>query len=118
HDRYGGNIGKYAIRHLSRDDIALQNARGHGFSNVLVEWSRFRNEYAATPTASLNPLTPETGTGRIYQTTKTGLDFTGGTGIGAATDYNGLLQEPATVKGAVSNGGWSTKNWWNATANS
>ncbi|WP_341837216.1 DUF5689 domain-containing protein [Chitinophaga pollutisoli] len=117
HDRYGGNIGKYAIRHLSRENIALQDARENGFSNVLVEWSRFRNEYAATPTASLNPLTPETGAGRIWQTTKTGLDFTGGTGIGAATDYNGLLQEPSTVKGAISNGGWSTKNWWNATAN-
>ncbi len=115
-DRYGGNIGKYAIRHLRRDDIALQNARENGLSNVLAEWSRYKSEFAATPTATQNPLTPEIGAGRLWQTTKTGLDFTS-SGIGAATDYNGLLQETATVKGAVSNGGWSTKNWWNTTAN-
>lgn len=115
-ERYGGNIGKYAIRHLRREDIALQHARENGFSNVLAEWSRFRNEYAATPTASLNPLTPDIGAGRLYQTTKTGLNFTSA-GIGTAIDYNGLLQESATVKGAVTHGGWSTKSWWNATEN-
>ncbi|WP_109700817.1 DUF5689 domain-containing protein [Chitinophaga deserti] len=115
-DRYGGNIGKYAIRHLKREDIALQNARDNGFSNVLVEWSKYRTEYAATPTASLNPLTPEIGNGRIYQSTKTGMDYTAN-GIGPGTDYNALLQEPATNKGAVGNGGWLCKNWWNTAGN-
>ncbi|RPE08809.1 hypothetical protein EGT74_17415 [Chitinophaga lutea] len=115
-ERYGGNIGKYAIRHLKREDIVLQSARENGFSNVLVEWSRFKNEFAATPTESQNPLTPETGTGRLFQTTKTGLDFTAN-GISGATDYNALLQEAATNKGAVSFGGWACKNWWNTTAN-
>ncbi|WP_423735909.1 DUF5689 domain-containing protein [Chitinophaga caseinilytica] len=115
-DRYGGNIGKYAIRHLRREDIALQQSRENGFSNVLVEWGRFRNEFAATPTATQNPLTPETGSGRFYQSTKAGLNFTS-SGISAATDFNALLQEPTTNKGAVGNGGWATKNWWNATEN-
>lgn len=115
-ERFGGNIGKYAIRHLKREDIALQQERANGFSKVLVEWSRFKNESAATPTESQNPLTPESGAGRLFQTTKTQLDFTG-TGIYTTTDYNALTQDPAGLKGAVANGGWSTKNWWNTTAN-
>ncbi|WP_295128781.1 DUF5689 domain-containing protein [uncultured Chitinophaga sp.] len=110
-DRFGGNIGRYAIRHLSREDIALNADRNAGFSKVLVEWSRFRAEYNSAPTAEANPLTPETGTGRIYHSTRQPLDFTAN-GNYATTDYNGLLQEPLTVKGAVTNGGWGSKNWW------
>jgi hypothetical protein len=116
-ERFGGNIGKYAIRHLKREDIALQPERNNGFSNVLVEWSRFKNEYAATPTESQNPLTPETGAGRLYQTTRTGLDFTGTTGIYGSTDYSALEQDPTGAKGAVSNGAWGSRNWWNTAAN-
>ncbi len=116
-ERFGGNIGKYALRHLKREDIALQPERNNGFSNVLAEWSRFKNEFAATPTETQNPLTPDIGQGRLFQSAKTQLDFTG-TGIYTTTDYNGLLQEPTTVKGAVTHGGWAAKNWWNTAANS
>ncbi|QJB33476.1 BACON domain-containing protein [Chitinophaga oryzae] len=116
YDRYGGNIGKYAIRHLKREDIALNEDRANGFSQVLVEWSRFKTEYAATPTETQNPLTPDAGSGRIYQSGKKYLDFTS-SGITPTTDYNGLLQEPTTNKGAVSNGGWGCKGWWNAATN-
>ncbi len=116
YDRYGGNIGRYSIRHLKREDIALNEDRGNGFSAVLVEWSRFKTEYAATPTETQNPLTPDIGNGRIYQSGKKYLDFTA-SGITPTTDYNGLLQEPATNKGAVANGGWGCKGWWNATSN-
>jgi hypothetical protein len=110
-ERYGGNIGKYAIRPLQRSDIALQADRSNGFSKVLAEWSRFKTEYAATPTATVNPLTPDIGQGTITQSTISSLDFTG-TGIYTTTDYNGLLQESTTVKGAVNNGGWGSKKWW------
>ncbi|MBC9912360.1 BACON domain-containing protein [Chitinophaga varians] len=116
YDRYGGDIGRYSIRHLKREDIALNEERNNGFSNVLVEWSRFKTEYAATPTESQHPLTPDVGSGRIYQSGKKYLDFTAN-GITPTTDYNGLLQEPTTNKGAVSNGGWGCKGWWNATTN-
>lgn len=115
-ERFGGNIGKYAIRHLKREDIALQPERNNGFSSVLVEWSRFKNEFAATPTETQNPLTPDAGQGLLFQSTKTQMDFTG-TGIYTTTDYNGLLQDPTTVKGAITHGGWASKNWWNTTAN-
>ncbi len=116
YDRYGGNIGRYAIRHLKREDIALNDDRNNGFSKVLAEWSRFKNEYANTPTATQHPLTPDIGTGRMTQSSKTWLDYTAN-GITGTTDYNGLIQEPATNKGAVTNGGWGCKGWWNTTTN-
>lgn len=116
YERYGGNIGKYAIRHLKRSDIDLKADRNNGFSKVLAEWSRFKNEYAATPTLTANPLTPDIGEGKITQSAKPAMDFTAN-GLYTTTDYNGLIQETATVKGAISNGGWGSKNWWNATAN-
>lgn len=116
YDRYGGSIGKYAIRHLKRSDIDLKQDRANGFSNVLVEWSRFKTEYAATPTASANPLTPDIGTGTITKSGNAPMDFTA-SGLYTTTDYNGLIQETATVKGAISNGGWGSKNWWNTAAN-
>lgn len=115
-ERYGSNIGKYAIRPLQREDIALQESRANGFSAVLVEWSRFKTEYNAAPTAAQNPLTPDIGEGRIYRSGKTALNFTS-SGIYATTDYNGLLQEPSTNKGAVANGAWGSNSWWNTTAN-
>ncbi|WP_343306883.1 BACON domain-containing carbohydrate-binding protein [Chitinophaga niabensis] len=116
YERYGGNIGKYAIRHLKRSDIDLKADRNNGFSKVLVEWSRFKNEYAATPTLTANPLTPDTGDGKITQSARPAMDFTAN-GLYTTTDYNGLIQETATVKGAVTNGGWGSKNWWNTTTN-
>jgi hypothetical protein len=116
YERYGGNIGKYAIRHLKRSDIDLKADRNNGFSKVLVEWSRFKNEYAATPTQTANPLTPDIGEGKITQSAKPAMDFTAN-GLYTTTDYNGLIQETATVKGAITNGGWGSKNWWNTTTN-
>lgn len=116
YDRYGGNIGKYAIRHLKRADIDLQQSRVNGFSNVLVEWSRFKTEFAATPTAAANPLTPDVGTGTIIKSGNAAMDFTAN-GLYTTTDYNGLIQETATIKGAVSNGGFGSKNWWNTAGN-
>lgn len=115
-DRFGGNIGRYAIRHLQRSDIALAEDRNNSFSNTLVEWSRFKTEFAATPTPAANPMTPDVGAGNISHSAKAAMDFTAN-GIYTTNDYNGLLQEATTNKGSVSNGGWGAKNWWNTTAN-
>ncbi|ATL46968.1 hypothetical protein COR50_07095 [Chitinophaga caeni] len=116
-DRYGGDIGRYAIRHLSREGIDLKEDRSQGFSNVLVEWSRFKKEFAAAPTASENPLTPDIGQGKLYKTGNIDMDFTG-TGIYGTTDYNGLIPEATTVKGSIANGAWGSKNWWSTANNS
>ena len=112
--RYGGDIGKYAIRHLKREDIALKENREDGFSNVLVEWSRFKLENTAGATEAKNPMTPDIGAGTLKQSEKGALDFSAN-GISAGTDYNGLIPEATTVKGAISNGAWNSKNWWNDT---
>lgn len=115
-DRYGGNIGRYSIRALKREDIALNESRSAGFSNVLVEWTRFRTELSTGATEASNPLTPETGSGKLWRSGKTALDFTTN-GIYASTDYNALIQDPTGAKGSVTNGGWGSKNWWNTTTN-
>lgn len=115
--RYGGNIGKYSIRHITRDDIALSTNRSDGFSNVLVEWSRFKTENATGPTAAKNPLTPDIGTGTLTQSLKAPLDFTSPNGIITTSDFNGLLIESTTVKGIIANGAWYCNNWWDNTKN-
>lgn len=115
-ERYGGIIGKYAIRPLKREDIALNDNRDNGFSRVLVEWSRFKTENSAAPTAAANPLTPDVGSGLLYRSGKTAMDFTGN-GIYTTSDYNALLPEATTNKGAVANGAWGANNWWNTTTN-
>lgn len=115
-ERYGSYIGDYSIRPLKREDIDLAEDRSSGFSNVLVEWSRFRSELLAGANASSNPLTPDIGTGTITQSQATPLNFTS-TGISTTSDFNGLIQEPTTVKGLITNGGWASKNWWNTSKN-
>lgn len=114
--RYGGNIGRYSIRHLTREDIALRENGDDGFSTVLAEWSRFKTENANGATETLNPLTPDIGTGKLTQSQKPALNFTTN-GIYAGVDFNGLIQDPTTVKGVINNGGWASKTWWNDSKN-
>lgn len=115
--RYGGNIGKYAIRQMSQGDIQLNNDRSQGFSNVLVEWDRFRNELQTGATLASNPLTPSIGTGKLSHTDFADLIYTSAAGIYGATDYNGLVQEPTTIKGLIANGAFATRGLWNTTKN-
>ncbi|ACU03600.1 BACON domain-containing protein [Pedobacter heparinus] len=115
--RYGGNIGKYSIRHVTREDIDLRQDRNDGFSNVLVEWSRFKTENAVGPTAAKNPLTPDIGTGTLTQSLKSPLDFTAPNGIITTSDFNGLLIESTTVKGIIGNGAWYCNKWWDDAKN-
>lgn len=114
-ERYGGNIGRYSIRHLKRTDIALQESRDNGFSGILAEWSRFKTEHASAPTEAANPLTPDIGSGKLYRSGKGNLDFTSN-GMYVSSDYNGLLPESTTTKGSVANGGWGSKSWWSNSA--
>lgn len=114
--RYGGNFGKYQIRHLTREDINLKDSRDDGFSKVLVEWSRFKTENLTGAVDSKNPLTPDTGTGTLSQSLKTPLDFSAA-GIFTGPDYNGLSMDPTTLKGAVADGAWGANNWWDNTKN-
>lgn len=115
-DRYGTNIGDYSIRPLKRADIDLAESRSSGFSNILVEWSRFKSELSAGATLSSNPLTPDIGTGTLTHSETTALNFSS-TGISGTSDYNGLIQEPSTVKGLITNGAWTAKTWWNTAKN-
>ena len=114
--RYGTNIGKFAIRHLSRTDIDLKTSRDDGFSNVLVEWSRYKTENSSGATDAKNPLTPDIGSGVLTQSMDAPLDFSTN-GIYAGPDYNGLLIESTTVKGIIANGAWASKKWWNDAKN-
>ncbi len=116
-ERYGTQIGRYAIRPQHETDITLQENRESGFSKVHLEWSRFKDEHESSPTAAQNPLTPDIGTGKIYRSGYDPLNFTAASGIYKTGDFNGLLQEPTTVKGAVANGGWGARNWWNEDKN-
>jgi len=116
HDRYGGNIGRYSLRHLWQRDITLNADRSNGFHAVLVEWTRFKTEYQATPTEAQNPLTPDIGSGKLYHSSRKSMDFTAN-GIYTTVDYNNVLQEPTTNKGQVTNSGWGAKGWWNTTTN-
>ena len=116
--RYGGDIGKYSIRPITREDINLNDSRENGFSNVLVEWNQFRNEYITNPNIVNNPLTPSIGSGTLTRSNKSLLDFKNATtGIISQPDYNGLLIQATTVKGIVSNGAWSSNNWWDSSKN-
>ena len=46
------------------------------------------------------------------------MDFKNATtGIISQPDYNGLLIQATTVKGIVSNGAWSSNNWWDSSKN-
>lgn len=112
-ERYGTQIGTYAIRPQGESDIQLQESREQGFSKVLVEWSRFKVEFETNPTAAENPLTPDVGQGKLWRSGLDPMNYTATAGIYKTTDYNGLLQEPTTVKGVVSNGGWGARGWWN-----
>ncbi len=115
--RYGGNIGKYAIRHMAQEDIELNASRAQGFSNVLVEWNRFRTELQTGATLASNPLTPSTGDGKLSHTDFSDLNYTAAAGIYGTTDFNGLLPESTTNKGQVTNGAFATRGLWNTAKN-
>lgn len=115
--RYGGNIGKYAIRHFSQSDIELKKDRDQGFSNVLVEWDRFRSELQTGATLASNPLTPTIGTGKISHSEFADLNYTAAAGIYGTNDFNALVPDPTGAKGQITNGAFAARGWWNTSKN-
>ena len=98
-----GNIGRYQIRPLERNDIALSENSGDGFSQMIAEWS--------LPRITNNVVFPVFGAGTISHTS--------GKTVYASSDYS--LPGPITGKveddnkGSVLEGGFSNANWWDKT---
>ena len=115
--RYGGNIGKYAIRHMAKEDIEINPIRSQGFSNVLVEWDRFRNELQSGATLASNPLTPTIGEGKLSHTDFADLNYTAAAGIYGTNDFNALVPDPSGAKGTVTNGAFGVRGLWNTAKN-
>lgn len=67
-----GNIGRYQIRPLERDDIALSGNSGDGFSQLIAEWS--------VPRITNNVVSPVFGAGTISHTS--------GKAVYASSDYS------------------------------
>jgi hypothetical protein len=106
HEKYSrferdGNIGKYQLRHLTREDINIAQAASGSFSTLICEWNR----YVANGTKAA----PASGSGELYHST--------GAAPGAASDfsYPGPVTgiEAEDKKGAVSGAAISKSGWWN-----
>lgn len=99
---YGGDMGRYSIRQLAREDVALATEREEGFSTVLAEWSKFE-----MPTEGNKYLLSETGVGTLSHS-KCVFNKTVATGkIGPGPDYDGF-----EFKGIVDGGAFACDSWW------
>ncbi|MEG2514760.1 MAG: DUF5689 domain-containing protein, partial [Bacteroidaceae bacterium] len=99
---YGGDQGRYSIRQLSREDVALKAERENGFSTVLAEWSKF-----AAPETGNKALTSETGIGTLSHSKCVFKDGGEAGTIRATDDYDGT-----DYKGFVENGAFACDTWW------
>ncbi|MEG2151550.1 MAG: DUF5689 domain-containing protein, partial [Bacteroidaceae bacterium] len=99
---YGGDQGRYSIRQLSREDVALKAERENGFSTVLAEWSKF-----AAPETGNKALTSETGIGTLSHSKCVFKDGGEAGTIRATDDYDGT-----DYKGFVESGAFACDTWW------
>lgn len=110
HEKYSrftqnGNIGKYQIRHLSREDIAIDQDANMGFSNIICEFTKFQGtSKIVTPTFGSGELSQTYSAGNIYGT----QDFTYlGPITGNTTDDNkGVIPSSMGM-------GIAKTTWWN-----
>lgn len=98
----GGNIGLYQMRHLSRADIKIDQAKTSSFSTIIAEWNAFK--------LSGTKVLPSEGSGELWHTAATPT---------AATDYGylGPIDGASDGKGIVSaskNLAFQAGNWWNS----
>lgn len=94
--RYGGDIGKYSIRPLNREDIDLRENKDDGFTKVIAEWRGFKS-------GEKDPLAPDIG--QEY-----GAKFShSSSNVTAGPDFNGLT----TTEHTIATGGYSATGWWN-----
>lgn len=113
--RYGtdGNIGKYALRHLSQDEIQLAENISSGFSTVVAEWANF----SAT-------MTPEIGSAvgaKLSHSSISAIDETKGETANDViypwVDFDGL--DISYINGRVQKGSYGLQTyWWNTVTNS
>jgi len=103
-----GFLGKYQIRHMTREDINVQQNASNGFSTVLCEWTKFQGSSSlVTPTSGAGELT-NTSTGSIYGT----MDFSYlGPITGNSTVDNKGVNPSSEAKG-VAKTNWSTSESW------
>lgn len=97
----GGNIGRYQMRHLSREDIKIDKSKNNSFSTIIAEWNAFK--------LSGTKVLPSAGSGELWHTGQTPK---------AATDYGylGPIDGASDGKGIISasqNLAFQTSNWWN-----
>jgi len=110
YERFEGNgiLGKYQIRHLTREDIDIKQKATDGFSNIICEWSKFQGSASlVTPTTGSGELT-STLTGNMYGT----MDFSyPGPIVGNITLDNKGVNPSAEAKG-IAKTNWSTSESW------
>lgn len=110
HEKYtrftqDGNIGKYQIRHLTREDIAIDQSADNGFSNIICEFTKFQGtSKAVTPTSGSGELSQTFSTGNIYGT----QDYTylGPITGNASDDNKGVIPSSQGL-------GIAKTTWWN-----
>lgn len=110
HEKYerfdpSGNIGKYQIRHLTREDIAIDPSASNSFSRIICEWTKFQGtSKIVTPTTGVGELSQTYTAGNIYGT----QDYTylGPITGNAADDNKGVV---ASAQGL----GIAKTMWWN-----
>lgn len=105
HEKYtrfekDGNIGFYQMRHMSREDIKLDQSKDNGFSTIIAEWSK-HNLSGSVEKASY-------GSGEMWHTAQTPAANADYSSVGPIT---GVQAEDN--KGMVSNAAIAAKSWWN-----
>ncbi|NDV78736.1 BACON domain-containing protein [Dysgonomonas sp. 511] len=113
HEKYerfdlGGDIGKYQIRHLTREDINVAQSADNSFSKVICEWTKFQGtSKIVTPTSGSGELSQTYSTGNIYGT----QDYTYlGPITGKTADDNKGVIPSAQGQGIAKT------YWWNGTS--
>ena len=83
----GGDIGRYQMRHLSREDIKIDQSKNNSFSTIIAEWNAFK--------LSGTKVLPSGGNGELWHTAATPT---------AATDYGylGVIDGVTDGKGIIS----------------
>lgn len=96
-----GFIGKYQLRHLAKEDIAINSSASAGFSKIICEWNRL--------VANGTKASPTSGAGELYHSSGTAL----------STSYDHSYLGPITgvesedKKGSVSAVAIMKAGWWN-----
>ena len=112
--RYGfgeGEIGRYAIRPLEEEDIAIDKNETSRFSNTLVEWNWNKGVLNGDATTGVTP--------DIYNAENKSATITHSEGLAGAltSDYNDVRND-GSGKGVVSNQAFQyVSRWWNAEKN-